>query len=429
MRSVSLFLVALVASSVGLTPAFAADARSVSLDEALAIAREHSAEIGVAAVRLQQAEQGVAQLQAALQPTVNVRAGYTRNNVNVSVDFPTGPGTTKTITIVPDDQLEAGADVQIPLFAPAVWKGLDSAKRAEQAAGAQREVTEAQVLTGVAQAFYAAAGARELVGARKHALEVADAAVADAKVREKAGTATRVVVARAELAAVRAAQALREAEAMVAKVERSLGVAAGADEPLRAVPGTAVLNPETKLERPELRALSLAMSAADARAEAARWRWAPTIAAFGQGSTFNYAGFSGLKYSWAAGVRAQWVGWDGGLRGVAQRQAELDRHEAEVRKSQTERAISAEVADATDALTTQQSALAAAEQSVALARETLALVEVQYKAGVATQLDLLSAQDAQVAAEVALAQSRFHLELSRIALARATGSFPARGSR
>ena len=64
----------------------------------------------------------------------------------------------------------------------------------------------------------------------------------------------------------------------------------------------------------------------------------------------------------------------------------------------------------------------AAQRSVSMAKETLDLVRVQYEAGTATQLDLLTAQDQLVLAEVGLAQARFDMSLSVINLRRLSGS-------
>ena len=87
------------------------------------------------------------------------------------------------------------------------------------------------------------------------------------------------------------------------------------------------------------------------------------------------------------------------------------------------------MANAGQQLATRRLALEAAQRQLDLATETLGLVRVQHQAGTATQLDLLTAQDALVAAEVGLAQARFDLQLGDLTLARAAGTFPRRSLR
>ena len=57
-----------------------------------------------------------------------------------------------------------------------------------------------------------------------------------------------------------------------------------------------------------------------------------------------------------------------------------------------------------------------------MAQETLNLVRLQYEAGTATQLDLLTSQDQADLTAVGLAQARFDLSLSVIQLRRLIGA-------
>ncbi len=61
-----------------------------------------------------------------------------------------------------------------------------------------------------------------------------------------------------------------------------------------------------------------------------------------------------------------------------------------------------------------------------LSRQTLELVRSQYEVGTATQLDLLTAQDSLVIADVSVAQARFDLALAALSLQRSAGVFPSK---
>jgi outer membrane protein TolC len=116
--------------------------------------------------------------------------------------------------------------------------------------------------------------------------------------------------------------------------------------------------------------------------------------------------------------------YDGGARGAQAHLSLAQRREDELRLSQLRDTISDELKTASEQLDTKRSALTTALNAVQLSEETLKLVRVQHDAGTATQLDLLEAQDALVASEVALAQARFDLALADLTLRRAAGTFP-----
>jgi outer membrane protein TolC len=235
---------------------------------------------------------------------------------------------------------------------------------------------------------------------------------------------------------VHAQQEAALAQAMRDQVYRALGTLLGVKEPLRVAPpplpeaeAAAVSLPEALRLRPEIAQAELQVTAADAAASAAGWRWAPTLSGFGNVRGFNYTGFSGDEYSWAVGLQLDWLLYDAGARDAARHQALAQKRELEARLSLLRDTVSDQLADAREQLATRRLALATAQRQLDLSRETLALVRVQHDAGTATQLDLLTAQDALVSAEVGLAQARFDLQLADLALARAAGTFPARSPR
>jgi len=404
--------------------------RSLGLDEALALARKSNHDLAAAQARLDQAQAGVEQARAALLPQLNGQARYTHNYKAVELALPEGLGFPSRIVIQKEEQLDAVAALTVPLVVPAAYGGLSSARHSAEAARGTFEVSEVAVLYQTAQAFFAAAGADELVTARRHAVEVAQKTLTDAQARREAGTVTRVEVSRAEAALVRARQAAIDAEATRDEVYRGLGTLIGIKETLRVAPPElptstpAASVPEALRARPEMLATAQQVAAADAAATAAAWRWAPTLSGFGNARAFNYPGFSGDEYSWALGVQLDWQIFDGGARDAQRHQATAQRREAEARLGLLHDTIGDEVANAAEQLGARRLALDAAQRQLDLARETLDLVRKQHEAGTATQLDLLTAQDTLVAADVGLARARFDLQLGHLTLQRATGSFP-----
>lgn len=445
-------------------PAFAD--RLLTLDEALSLARAHNRDLRAARARLDQSAAGVDQVWASLLPQVSAQGKYTHNNKEVALDLgqelnagvvglaegikstSTNPAeiaainqyeqklsaaASQPIVIQKGNQLNGMITATVPLFVPSVYSEWSAAKSRHRADQANFSVTEATVLLAVAETYFAAAGEDQLVTARQNAVTVARQTLDRAKQKFDAGAATNVDAMRAGVALVRAEQAEAEAEDTRDQAYRSLSTLLGTHESLHAAPATdlppvplasAVLAEGALHLRPEVDFYRRSIDAADSSARAARFRWAPTLSAFGSAQAMNYQGFSGDKYFWAVGVQLDWTLYDGGLRDAQRRRALAEQAEYEQRLDLLRDTVIDEVTNRRRALATARRALDSASREADLSRETLRLVRVQYESGRATQLDLLEAQDSLAEAEVAVVQARFALSLSDLQLQRASGRFP-----
>jgi len=461
----SAFLGALLMASAGRAHAD----RSISLDDALGLARAHNRDLRAARERVAVAEAGVEQARAALFPTLVAQGRYTHNNREVDFDAaalaaPTF-GVAEAIRTTTDNPAEAAALLQVeneanaalaaqptvvitkqealegtltaslPLIAPPAYFALSAARRNRDASAATYQVSEATVLVTVAQAYFAAAGTDELVVARRDAVTVATETFDVARARVEAQLANQVERTRAETALVRAQQDLAEAENTRAAAYRALATLLGTKEALTvkvvnelpAEPGElSALVREGQTTRPELAAERAVIAAASASSRAQAWRWSPTLSAFANARLQNYAGFSGDKSAWAVGLSLDWVAFDGGVRDAQRHIADAQRREAEARLDLLGDSVSDDVANARGSLETKRKGVGSAERAVSLARETLRLVRAQYEAGAVKQLDVLQAQDVLVSAEVGLAQAHFDVALADLQLHRAAGEFPLR---
>jgi outer membrane protein TolC len=91
---------------------------SLSLDDALALARDHNRDLQASRARLAQAQTYVAQVQAALMPTLTAQGIYTHNYKAITFDFSGFQkgtvGLAETIRATTNDPTEAAAlDVYI----------------------------------------------------------------------------------------------------------------------------------------------------------------------------------------------------------------------------------------------------------------------------------------------------------------------------
>ena len=429
----------------------------LTLDLALAMARHANRSLVAERVRLEEARATVDKAWTVLFPTVTATGKYTHNNnqfafggapvfdpmTGLPLRNPPVTGmvvTSPVLNIQPREQLDGVLSVSVPLLVPAAYPGLKAIDMTERVTQENVQATEDSILFGVAQTFYAAGIADEVLVARRSSVEVARATVAIAKTRFEAGTVTKVDVDRAQLALLRAEQAVREAGLGRDQTYRALGtliqaravfkvrigpVAPPATEPTPAPAAGDELASALHL-RPEFRALEASVQAEEAERRSHAWRWAPSLSGFGNARIFNYDNFAKQSHAWAVGAQLDWVIYDAGVRDTQRRLAGAQGAEAAARAEVLRDSIRDDLANGRQQLETKGQAQRTFERSVELARETLDLVRTQYEVGVATQVDLLQAQDGLVGAEEALAQAHFDIAIADLTVRRAAGTFPGR---
>jgi outer membrane protein TolC len=401
----------------------------LSFEQAIAMARKNNRAIRVDRAQLVAAQTQTETAWSSLLPTIAAQGKYTRNYV--AVEFPPGTFGPNGLLLQPLNQWDAGITGTTPLLAPAAWAGLKSVKASVASAEANFAAQEAELLVSVGQAFLAAAGTDELVEARRSSVVVARATLKDAQVRLAAGSVTKVDVDRAEFTVVRTEQQEREAVTSRDRAYRSLATLLQSSKPFKVdtnFPTSPMPNPndvDTALHlRPEFRALEETARSADEEANARAWQWAPVVSAFGNARVFNYDNFHLDRHAWAAGAQLDWQLFDGGARDAARHQANARAAAAREQAAQFSDRVREDMANSSADLTTKQQGVQAAQHAVALSQESLDLIRTQYTAGTATQLDLLQAQDALIAANVALVQARFDVAAADLTFRYAAGTFP-----
>jgi outer membrane protein TolC len=419
-------------------PAAAAGAESadlvLGLDQALQLARTRNRTLTVEKARLAQAQTNVEQAWSSLFPTVAAQGKYSHNYKEFVFDLsPPGMPGSQRLLIQPKEQLDAAVSFTAPIIAPAAYPALRAVKAGVRGAEAGFKAAEAGLLLNVAQTFYAASIADEVVLARQSNVAVAKATLGNAQARFDAGTVTKVDLDRAQLALVRAEQGEREARLGQERTYRALATLIQERRPFKVKFETVVPQKHDEREldlalklRPEFSALQASAESAASEANAQGWRWAPTLSAFGNARKFNYDNFARDRYSWAVGGQLDWLLFDGGTRDAARHQARARAAEAQANAEVLRDTIRDDLADGNRQLETKQRGAEAAERSVALAKEALDLVRVQYEAGSVTQVDLLQAQDQLVSAQEALAQAHYDVAAADLSLRHAAGTFPGK---
>lgn len=404
--------------------------RRLELAEALELARRSNRDLQVAQARLREVQADVERALSGLLPRVSAQGKYTFNYPEVAVTFAASATTTSSVTLVPQNQVDGSLVASVPLLALPTYAALQGARLTYQAQQRQREVTEAQLLRTVVGAFVTAAAAEGILRARSHAIEVTGETLSTARARHQQGVGSRLQVSRAELAALQARQRLREARDARGAAHRALADLLLLRTPFEVAPPPALaldargedqLVAEALQRRAEIPALQAQIQAAEVQLRAARWRWAPTVSATGGLRVTNASGFAAQVFYATAGLQLDWQLFDGLERDALAHAAEAQLTAARHKLQQLRERIATSVRDAREQLQSKQEGLEVAVQSQRLAQESLAQVRSQQDAGSANQLDLLTAQDQLVSAEVAIEQARLDLCLQSLHLRYLTG--------
>jgi len=419
-------------------------ARSQTLDQCLALAREHAPRLRVAGAGVSRAQAAVREARAALSPTLRLGAGYTRSNEAPKFVIPApGAGATQTIKTGSADALDVRTDALWPL----TTGGRDRALvRAAESARAQsmhdRARAEADLTLRVSQAYYRELAARRLAAAAEETIASAQAHRATSAARVRAGVAPRldslqaqVDLAQRSTALVRAREALRlariELETEVGTRLPPDGELVEPDAPPPTLPDSADAVARALRERPEIASFDEALRESAARLAAARAGRRPQVnlsataqyAAPNRNESYWNTEDPGLKtYRLFAAVGLTMPIFDGGRVGASVDAVAADASALAARREEAQLAVQREVeralGDARVALTLWQSD----GSRVSAAREALRLANAGYKGGSVTGTQVRDAEAALADARAEEAQSLMDYWSARAALDHAVGA-------
>jgi outer membrane protein TolC len=184
---------------------------------------------------------------------------------------------------------------------------------------------------------------------------------------------------------------------------------------------TLLANDSTVSQRPEIKSLNEAITAARYKEKAELGEYLPKVAAFGQ-YELRDADLSLLEPKWYAGVRLQWSLFDGFTARNNARRAALDRKAYEVQKTAAEELIHFAQARARQELRTAHQRVSMVQAQVALATETLDFVSRQYQNGLTTLTELLNALNDLEKARFDLQQAYYEQRKAGLQLLEANGT-------
>jgi len=411
----------------------------LTLEEAIAQGLANSQRLAELDARQQAADFAIAGRKAADLPIVSAQGGYTRTNhvTPFSVFVPGGP----TQEVYPDipDNFRTRLDLQWPIYTGGRTDALERAARAERSAIAKDvEAARADLRLEITRAYWAVLTAEEAEAVLQRALETANAHVADVRSRLASGLIPPNEVASAEAQAAHerllALEASNQRGIAEADLQRLTGNDKATAAPAAPYAQPAVAGVQTVPDliaaalkaRPERQALEDRVAAATERVTAAASAARPQVAV---GGGYDYARpnprifprNSTWQTSWDASVNVTWTLWDAGRRAAEQGEAQANATALKTRIGDFDRDVTFEVRSRALELTSSREAVTAADSEIRAAVEAERVVGERYRAGVATNTEVLDAQTARLQAELDRTRAIANVRLAEARLERAVG--------
>lgn len=356
----------------------------------------------------------------AFLPTVTTNASASRSNQAFRIQ-----GDTTTYPAV--YTYSGGLTASVDLFAGfRRLANLRNASATLDAAGAGVVNQRFQVTLQTKQAFYNALATEELVRVAQSQVRRAQQQLQISVEKLRAGSATRSDSLRSTVDYGNARIALLQAQANLATAQANLGRQIGLDQPVRAVPDSALpALPDTGALRATALEAAPQVEQAEAQARAARAQLWTARAQYWPTFNVSYSNTrSGTDdprlpllgnyketFQWRFGI--SWTLFNGFTREQNQVSASVSRDVAEARAADTRRQVNAQLTQQLAALSTAYEQITIARDNLAAATEDLRVQNERYRVGAATILDLLTSQSALTQAEVNLVQTRFNYLIAR----------------
>lgn len=411
----------------------------LTLGEALAKAVDESHRLAEARARQQAAQATVEIRRRSDDPTLTASAGYTRTNHIDEFGVPQPDGRLRVIYPDIPDNYRARLELAWPVYTSGRTAALERAAEAEATAtGKDLETARLDLQLEVSRAYWALVTARETVRVLEQALATADRSLADVRTRVEAGFLPPNDVSRSEAQRARSELLLVEARGRVEAVTVDLARLIGLGDPAAIEPADALDSPapvsadaeglttEAIGQRPELAALTLRADGLTARLDAIASTRRPTVAFL---SGYDFANPNPRIFprqarwepSFDITLNVSWQFWDSGRARADRAEALAQQTALAERKREVESQIQADVRKQLVDLATSRAALAPARLAVTAAQETRRVVNDRFEAGVATTLDVLDAQLAEMQAELDRTRVLADIRLAEARLARVVG--------
>ena len=433
--------VAITVSGSAQTPA---PLERVTFDEAIRRAVEKNPSTAIAAAGILRAEALLSDARSASR--VQVNGNVTTTTLNSGVEF-------QGSTVTPRNQLNASLDVRLPLYAPARWARTAQAADSKRVAEASADEVRRQTTLATADTYLTVIARRRVVDANTRARDVATAHFDFARGLQERGAGSRLNELRAQQEVSLDEGLVESSRLALYRAQEALGVLLVADgpvdasdEPLFAIPpdveaGSVVVASRTAgssesvalpgagqapslLGRTDLKLFASEQQAAERVLQDSSKDRLPYLEGVFQPSTTYPSQFFLPQNSWRFLMQLSVPLFDSGQRQAQrlERQAAVDVSRATFARVLT--AARSEVRAAREAVASAERGLASARAAAEQARQVMDIVNISFRAGAATNIEVIDAEGRARDADTAVGVAEDTLRRARLELLTAIGRFP-----
>jgi outer membrane protein len=415
----------------------------ITLERALALARERNPDVRAAAERIGAAQARVGEAASAFYPQVGARLSYSRTD-NPAQAFG---------MIVAQRGFSNSLDVNDPgateNYRPEVYGAinlyrggqdghlLEAARHGLVATEQERDAIHNILADAVTATFLALLAAREHVVVAQASAQAVDSELAEARKRFNAGAILKsdVLSLEVRLAVAKEGQVRTRNAVEHAKAGLRLLLALGPDEPVDPAPGAEAPGPDLPAtfqaalaralaERPELRVAANAVRARQSEVEAERGSFLPRVDVFGSyGQDYDTLELDNDQDNWTFGVVVELDLFSGFQKSEKVRGGERRTAEARALEDKARLQVEQEVKSAMLALEEARERVTVTGTSVAAADEAMRLVREQYQGGTTTVTRYLEVEVALADARSRSIVARFDVRRAEAGVRKAVGSW------
>jgi outer membrane protein TolC len=396
----------------------------VTFAEAVQRAQEKNPSVAAAAAGILRADGLIQQARAAT--LLQVSGTVTSTTLNRAIEF-------ADQTVLPRHQLGASLSASVPIVAAAAWARRAQADDARAVAELTVAETRRQIAAAAADAYLTILVQRRIVESNRRARDVAKAHFDLATELEQKGTGSRLNALRAQQQFSTDEGLLEAASLSLYRAQEALGVlivadgpADAIDEPVFAEPPAAAGGEAASLQllRADLKLFAAGERAAQRTLRDSGKDWWPSVDAIFQPSTVYPAQLFLPQNTWRVLAQATVPLADSGQRASARigREAAVEQSRAVLFGAATQ--ATSQVRAAREAVASGERGLASAQRAADQARQVVAITNVSFRAGAATNIEVIDAERSARDADTAVALAEDQLRRARLELLEALGRFP-----
>ncbi len=412
----------------------------LTLNDSICIALERNRDIHLTREALIQAEADITQARSAMLPFLGAQASYIR--LDEEIEFTLGPISLGPMTLPPvsetfidRDIYKAGVVVRQPIFAGGRLNAArKAAEHSRDARAQEKRSVEEEIVFQVSRAYHTAQVAEAFYKVAEESVSLLETHEHEVAILVREGANPELDLLRTQTELANAQKELNTAQnaldltlsalknLLVVDLEEPVSLTEHLHRPPRPQGDLPSFTQLAVSQRPELSSLKAQVEAAEQGLKAARGEYLPEIALEG---SYGYmqGDFRDLEGGdhWTLGVGAQVPLWNWGKTSARVRKARSKLKQAKIQLEKLQDQIRLQVRQTFLDLGKAEKNIAAADSGLDTAREAYRLATASYRAGAATNTDVLDARTALSRAEANQAQALFENNVALAALKRAVG--------